>query len=102
VRSARPSLALSRYAGSFSQPFHGDATVGLEGGRLVLRIAGLRDALPLEHWHYDTFRGAWPLAMLGKSLVTFRLDARGQVAGMTVEGFEGEFARVESPSGRTP
>jgi len=40
----------------------------------------------LEHWHYDTFRASWRDKRLGKSLVTFALDARARVTDMKVEG----------------
>ena len=40
----------------------------------------------LEHWHYDTFRAIWKERMLGKTFVTFALDADGRVKSADVEG----------------
>ena len=40
----------------------------------------------LEHWHYDTFRATWDERTMGKSFVTFALDADGKVKNVDVEG----------------
>ena len=53
-----------------------------EAGRL--NYAGVSDGV-LEHWHYDTFRGAWTNRLLGKSMVTFVIDATAKVAEMKIE-----------------
>jgi hypothetical protein len=69
-------------------------------GRLSLQIgAGFDGAL--EHWHYDTFRVTWKDRIMGRAFVTFRLDVRGQVAAMDVQGQE-EFSRVQEAEGGRP
>jgi hypothetical protein len=39
----------------------------------------------LEHWHFDTFRSKWSAANLGRSFVTFRLDALGKVDELVMD-----------------
>src|SRR3989442_3506396 len=91
--SSRPSLSLDAYAGTYDNPMFGPARISLEGGKLVVRVTALVDPLALEHWQYDTFRGAWGDPRFGKSFVTFRLAANGTSAGLTISGLEHEFVR---------
>src|SRR5262249_6527578 len=48
-------------------------------GKLVLHF-GPAFIGDLEHWHYDTFRATWRDPTVSKSLVTFALDSKGQIA----------------------
>ena len=91
VAGTRPSLALEAYAGEYEHPLYGTARVALEDGTLVLHYAPDYIA-DLEHWHYDTFRGAWRRDGFGSDFVTFTLDARGRVASLRLAGF-GSFRR---------
>ncbi len=86
VADTRPSLPLERYAGTYSDDLYGEMQVAEEDGRLVFRFgpSWLGD---LEHWHYDTFRVTWRDPSMGRSFVTFSLDAAGRVERMRVEGF---------------
>jgi CubicO group peptidase (beta-lactamase class C family) len=93
ARGRGPSLPLEAYAGVYDDPMYGAARVAVESGKLVLQGDGLAAELPLEHWHYDVFRGEWGDAALGKAFVTFRLAADGSVAGLRVDGLEPEFTR---------
>lgn len=80
VPGTRPSLPLERYAGTYGGPMYGDASVALEGGRLVLRVLPNPDLVAdLEHLHYDTFLIRWrtELAWFGTGAATFVLDAAG-------------------------
>lgn len=92
VTGTTPSLPVARYAGTYQDEMYGAATVRLEGGHLVLQrhraLVG-----DLEHWHYDAFLVRWRDPVLGESMVTFSLNARGEVDAMTVEGVE-SFERV--------
>ena len=102
VEGTTPSLALSRYAGAYTDPMNGEVIVSLEGDRLVVRRndAWVGD---LEHWNYDTFRTTWRSpgisAVVGKTLTTFRLNARGEAAAVELQGI-GTFRRVPEPSPR--
>jgi CubicO group peptidase (beta-lactamase class C family) len=80
VPDTRPSHDLAAYAGTYEEPVFGAAAVTLEGDHLVLRWQ--RMAIPLEHFHYDTFRAVSPQDDLDDQ-VTFRTGADGTIAGMT-------------------
>jgi len=94
VPDTSPSLPLSRYAGTYSDPLRGEVSVSLEGGRLRLAY-GSAFVGWLEHWHYDTFRAAWDARWRGTALVTFSLDADGEPASLLVLG--ARFVRRASP-----
>jgi CubicO group peptidase (beta-lactamase class C family) len=87
-----PSLALDRYAGTYSNPIYGEAEVVVEEGRLVLRYSPEYVA-DLEHWHHNVFRGTWRRPGAGRAFVSFALDERARVPTLELEGF-GEFRRT--------
>jgi hypothetical protein len=99
AKDTKPSLPLGRYVGTYADSMYGEATVKLENGKLVVRY-GPAFAGDLEHWNYDTFRASWRDKRLGKSFVTFALDARARVSEMKVEGLA-DFAAVRDSTNRT-
>jgi CubicO group peptidase (beta-lactamase class C family) len=81
----KPSLSLDKYAGVYADSMYGETSVKVVDGKL--RIAyGIQFDGELEHWHFDTFRAVWNARNLGKSFVTFALDADGKVKNVDVEG----------------
>ena len=92
VTGTSPSLALERYAGTYSDPLYGDVVVSLEGGRLRAQY-GTAYAGALEHWNYDTFRAKWDARWRGTALVTFVLDTNGQPA--TLQALGARFRRKD-------
>lgn len=97
VAGTQPSRTLADYVGTYESDLYGTAEVALEDGALVLhRFETMR--IPLEHWHYDTFRGTWDDAVLGTGMVTFELSSAGQVSGFELQGV-GEFSRVQETAG---
>ena len=99
VSGTQPSLPLSAYTGAYTNRAYGEAAVRLEDGRLVMRI-GPSIAGDLEHWHYDTFKATWRNPYLGWSLVTFDLDANGEVARFTPNSWWPAYERVPETVGR--
>jgi CubicO group peptidase (beta-lactamase class C family) len=99
AKDSKPSLPLDRYVGTYADSMYGVATVKLENGKLVLRYAPTFEG-DLEHWNYDTFRASWRDKRLGKSFVTFALDARARVTEMKVEGLA-DFGVVRDTTART-
>jgi CubicO group peptidase (beta-lactamase class C family) len=83
VKGTQPPLPLPRYAGTYTDRLYGDLTLALEGDRLVLRWASFR--VPLEHWHYGTFRGTEEAGPIGRAMVTFHLNASGEPARLELE-----------------
>ena len=101
VANTRPSLPLDRYAGSYADSLYGNVTVRVQDGKLLLNYGMASDA-ELEHWHYDTFRAVWRNRLLGKSMVTFAVDATPKVSALTIEnigGFLREPAKAEPSAG---
>ena len=60
IQGTKPSLALSKYTGTFHDQMYGDITIAEENGKLVMRmLPAPRYVADLEHWHYDTFLVRW-------------------------------------------
>jgi CubicO group peptidase (beta-lactamase class C family) len=92
VAGTKPSLALDKYAGEYRSEMYGDATVGVDSGKLTLR-RGPSFTGTLEHWHYDVFRVSWSDRQMGKQFVSFRLDQKGAVAAINIDNLD-DFSRV--------
>lgn len=99
VKDSRPTLALSAYAGTYSDSLYGDVVVREANGGLQLTFLGNREAR-LEHWQYDTFRAVWDDVILDKTMVQFFLNEAGSVERLRIGMFggeTGEFARRTAP-----
>ncbi len=83
VVGTRPSLELQQYAGTYANDAYGEIKVTAEAGRLILHFGSQRIA-DLDHWHYDTFQATWRDPLLGKTFVTFSLNAEGKPQDLTV------------------
>ncbi len=97
VKGTRPSLAPAKYAGLYRDELYGEVKVTEEKGKLTVRL-GTAFVGELEHWHYDTFRVRWADRTRGKSLVTFRLGARGEVAEVRISYFGDVVVAKRGPS----
>jgi CubicO group peptidase (beta-lactamase class C family) len=85
VKDTKPSLALDKYAGTYQDEMYGDVKVEQdESGKLLARY-GPAFMGDLEHWHYDTFQAVWRDRGLGKSLLTFTLNAQGKVEAVKIQ-----------------
>jgi CubicO group peptidase (beta-lactamase class C family) len=84
VPNTRSSLPLERYSGVYQDSLYGSATVRLEGQHLVLDMAP-KMVGDMEHWHYDTFKVKWRDHRDGTNLVTFALDADGDIDMMSAD-----------------
>ncbi len=84
---SRPSLPLAAYARTYRDAWYGEVEVEQAGERLRMRFS--RTPLlsgELQHWHHDTFLVRWDERTLnGDALVTFELDADGQVGQVRME-----------------
>lgn len=81
----KPTHELQAYAGTYSSPSYGTATVASENGGLTLRWYRL--VVPLTHFHFDTFTAAVSEEELDEQ-VQFQLGADGDVRSMTLFGEE--------------
>jgi len=79
--SSRPSLALAKYAGTYSDPWYGEVVITHESDKLAIRFAATPSlAGDLEHWQYDTFVARWKDRELrADAFVTFALKPDGNI-----------------------
>ena len=85
---AKPSRELAAYAGTYTNPAYGAATITADNGGLVLHW--MRLTLPLAHYQYDTFDAHSDVDDVDEQLA-FRLGLDGEVNTLTL--FGEEFAR---------
>jgi CubicO group peptidase (beta-lactamase class C family) len=85
ITGTSPSLSLAKYAGTYSEPLHGDVKVTQDGAGLRLQY-GSAFVGPLEHWHYNTFRAQWDAVWREPDLVTFVIDADGKASAIEMIG----------------
>ena len=92
----KPSVALTAYAGKYSDPLYGEIDIIFTDGKLQLSIGkGDMRFADLEHWHHDTFVTKWRRRWLGEGLVSFQLNAvSGEVEALTIGG--AQLRRVRS------
>ena len=82
-----PSRELAAYAGTYTNPAYGVATITADAAGLVLHW--MRLTVPLTHYQYDTFDAHSDVDDLDEQ-VTFRLGADGEVNTLTLFGEEWE------------
>jgi len=85
VRDTHPSLALDRYAGTYTDSAFGAVTVGMADGDLTFTQSAFLTGT-LEHWSYDTFVVRWNHGWLRPTPVTFTIGPDGVVTGVEMEG----------------
>jgi CubicO group peptidase (beta-lactamase class C family) len=81
VENSVPSHPLGEYEATFRCPMYGEATVALEGERLVLRLLPYPALVAdLEHLHYDTFVIRWrnEFAWFDEGTAHFVCDSEGK------------------------
>ena len=87
VTGTHPSLAIEKYAGTYTHPAWGDLVISANDGALRLTLGtGAENTGPMEHWNYDTFAATLGDGREGKTMLTFELDAAGNVASVTMGG----------------
>ncbi|MEO8034719.1 MAG: serine hydrolase [Acidobacteriota bacterium] len=84
-RDTKPSRELSAYAGTYESNAYGTAIIAASDLGLTLRWGRL--AIPLRHFHFDTFDAVDEGSDIDEQ-TTFRLDANGEVKTMTLFGEE--------------
>jgi CubicO group peptidase (beta-lactamase class C family) len=84
----QPSLPIADYAGTYSDPLYGRATVSLGGGKLVL-TRGSEFVGDLEPWNHDTFRVTWRYRFLGEDFVQFALSPAGTAGALNILSGDG-------------
>ena len=95
VANTKPTLALSSYAGRYSDKMYGDITVSEESGKLVMRfLPSPNFVADLEHWHYDTWIIRWRPSVsynFPRGFVTFTIDKNGKPDEMKIDQPNNDF-----------
>jgi len=78
---SRPSLPLSRYAGTYTDDWYGDIVIQEQNGRLTIRFTHTPALIgDLEHWQYDTFVAKWrDRELRADAYITFALNPDGTI-----------------------
>ncbi len=81
LSDAPSSLALSAYAGTYTDPMYGNVVVSLIQDSLQFKFEPTHLFQgTLEHWHFNTFRLHWGTQMmLPKGMAHFALNMQGNV-----------------------
>ena len=85
INGTTPSLAISAYAGTFTNKLLGQITVEEKNGKLRVVFPNKTDIL-LEHWHYDIFRGTFTNWWNDHAWVQFYLDKEGRISSISLDG----------------
>jgi CubicO group peptidase (beta-lactamase class C family) len=79
--ASKPSLALGKYAGTYTDAWYGDIKIALEDGKLALSFTRTPLLIgDLEHWQCDTFIVRWrDRELRADAYVTFALNPDGTI-----------------------
>ncbi len=82
---SKPSLAIEKYAGQYTDAWYGRASIAMENGKLVFRLERTPRAVgDMEHWQYDTFKVHWRDRTIEDAFVTFTLKPDGGIDHFTM------------------
>jgi hypothetical protein len=83
--NSKPSLALEKYAGTYSDPWYGTMSIQFEKKNLVFRMDHTPSAIAdLLHWQNDTFQAHWRDRTIEDAFVTFALKPDGSIDHFTM------------------
>lgn len=86
IPDTHPSHELSEYNGIFEHPAYGSITISSIGSQLSIAYHAFENALPLEHYHYDTFSFTFEQGLLKQPFkAQFHTDPRGRISRLTVQ-----------------
>ena len=81
-----PSLALTRYVGTYTDPWYGNIEIAQVKGQLTIDFKSTpRMGGKLEHWQYDSFVTRFDDNTIEPAYVTFGLNADGKVERVTMK-----------------
>lgn len=84
---SKPSLPLTKYAGTYRDPWYGDVAIAQQGGKLTMRFLPSKDLVGvLSHWQHDTFVVRWNDRWLNAdAFVNFVLTPDGAIREVRME-----------------
>ena len=86
VSDTTPSLALSKYAGTYHHELCGTLTISTNDGQLQLNFNDF-EKIAAGHWHYDTFRTVANKRWTTPQMMPFQLNDKGEVASLEFFGY---------------
>jgi len=82
---SKPSLALDKYAGVYTDPWYGPITIRMANDKLIFAMDHTPSAVAdLQHWQYDTFKAHWRDRTIEDAFVTFALKPDGRIDHFTM------------------
>jgi CubicO group peptidase (beta-lactamase class C family) len=86
VKNSTPSLPLVGYAATWVDPWYGEITTAMEGGKLVVRFSRNPGFIgDLTHWHNNVFRVRFRMRQVPDAWIWFTLDREGKAAEARME-----------------
>lgn len=88
VKNTKPSLELSKYAGSYHADIYGEIKVELVEGELKLTFEHAKAlSATLKHWHFDVWMIDWDIehAWFNFGTVQFNMDNNLNIKGMSFD-----------------
>jgi len=83
---SKPSLALEKYAGLYTDAWYGPSTVRYENGNLIMTLDHTPRAIAdLQHWQYNTFKAHWRDRTIEDAFITFALQPDGAIDHFTMK-----------------
>ena len=92
IMGTKPSLPLGSYGGTYVSDAYGEREVKEDNGKLFIRV-GI-NFIPLEHWHFDTFRFLLEPYSREIVLLNFSLNVRGKVEKLKLAGLP-EYKKIK-------
>ncbi len=87
VLNTKPSLPLTAYVGSYTDPLYGKADVTIQDGSLRVSLNNVMTG-KLTHWHYDTFRLTYDQFWNSPDPIGFTLNTQGKIDKLNWAGAE--------------
>lgn len=83
---SKPSLALTKYAGTYRDPWYGDVVITETAGKLGIRFAHTPSLVgDLVHWQHDTFLARWhDRELRADAFVTFALNPDATIREVSI------------------
>jgi CubicO group peptidase (beta-lactamase class C family) len=97
VATAKPTLALEKYAGTYVDSAYGNVVISAANGALSAKWDRL-DIGVLDPWDYDAFRSRPKTPLANPVALSFQLDGAGGVASVRLSG--NTFMRTRSTTGQ--
>jgi len=93
-RNSKPAMELAAYAGTYSSPLYGDATVRVSNGKLEFQLVPAPTlGGTLNYWQHDIFDLDWKndYALLHPTKVRFLTGEDGGIAEMRIDSDNPDF-----------